>query len=311
MSSTNRYLGVDPVLTNVSIGYQNDAYIAEQLFPTLPVAKQSGKHFVYDKGRFRINDNLRGTGAASKEVTLSLTTGNPYFCEDHALKQFVPDEDVDNAVPPMDPMVDATENVTEMHMVERENTLATMLTDTAQMTQNVTLSGTDQWSDYSNSDPIDDIETGKQTIHSSIYVDPNVLILGKQVWDKLKHHPAFLERIKYVQKGVVGPDLLASLVGVDRVIVAAAGKNTAKEGQSDSMSYIWGKNAILGYINHRLGQKMITLGLTYQWKTRQTEKLRGTNEEDRKGTYVRVGNHYYDMNLVSASAGYLIKTAVA
>jgi hypothetical protein len=311
MSSTNRYLGVDPVLTNVSIGYQNAAYVADQLFPTLPVAKQSGKHFIYDKGRFRINDNLRGTGAASKEVTLSLTTGLPYFCEDHALKQFVPDEDVDNAVPPMDPMVDATENVTEMHMVERENTLATMLTDTAIMTQNTTLSGTSQWSDYSNSDPISNLETGKATIHEEIFVDPNVLILGKQAWDKLKHHPAFLERIKYTQKGVVGPDLLASLIGVDRVIIAAAGKNSAAEGQTDNMAYIWGKHAILAYINPRVGQKMVTLGLTYQWKTRKVEKMRGSNEEDRKGTYVRVGDHYYDMNLVSAAAGYLVKNAVA
>jgi hypothetical protein len=105
--------------------------------------------------------------------------------------------------------------------------------------------------------------------------------------------------------------LLASLIGVDRVIIAAAGKNSAKEGQTDDMSYIWGKHAILAYINPRVGQKMVTLGLTYQWKTRKAEKLRGTNEEDRKGTYVRVGDHYYDMNLVSAAAGYLIKNAVA
>ena len=56
---------------------------------------------------------------------------------------------------------------------------------------------------------------------------------------------------------------------------------------------------------------MITLGLTYQWKERIVERLRGSTEEDRKGTYVRVGDNYYDMNLVSASAGYLIKNAVA
>src|SRR5215208_5948506 len=311
MASTNRYLGVDPVLTNVSIGYQNSAYIADQLYPTLPVATQSGKHFIYDKGRFRVNDNMRGAGAASKETTLNLTTGLPYFCEDHALKQFVTDEDMDGAVAPMDPMVDATENVTEMHMVAREVELAAALTATGTMTQNTTLSGTSQWSDYSNSDPFTNIETGKQTIHAAIHVDPNICVLSKQTWDKLKHHPAFLERVKYSQKGVISEDLLASLIGVDRVIIAAAGKNAAMEGQTDSMSYIWGKHAILAYVNPRLGQKMITLGLTYQWQTRKVERLRGSNEEDRKGTYVRVGNHYWDSNLVSASAGYLIKDAVA
>ena len=309
--ATNRYQGVDPVLTNVSIGYQNSAYVAELLYPTLPVSKQSGKHFIYDKGKFRVNDNLRGSGAASKEVTLNLTTGLPYFCEDHSLKQFVSDEDVDGAAPPMDPMVDATENVTEMHMVARENELAAALTSTSVLTQYTTLSGTSQWSDYQNSDPIGIIRTGKQTVHSAIHVDPNTLVLGKQVYDKLLDHPAVIERVKYSQLGVASPELLARLFDVERVIVAGAGKNGAVEGQTDSMSYIWGKNAILAYINPRLGQKMITLGLTYQWKTRKVERLRGSNEEDRKGTYVRVGDHYYDMNLVSASAGYLVKDAVA
>src|SRR5215218_805851 len=147
MSSTYRYQGVDPVLSNVSIGYQNSAYVADLLYPTLPVAKQSGKHFIYDKGKFRINDNMRGSGAASKEVTLNLTTGLPYFCEDHALKQFVTDEDMDGAVAPMDPMVDATENVTKMHMVAREVEPAAVLTATATMTQNTTLSGSSQFSD--------------------------------------------------------------------------------------------------------------------------------------------------------------------
>ncbi|OJW18785.1 MAG: hypothetical protein BGO51_15555 [Rhodospirillales bacterium 69-11] len=211
----------------------------------------------------------------------------------------------------MDPMVDATENVTEMHMVARENELAAALTDTAVLTQNTTLSGTSQWSDYSNSNPISDVRTAKQTIHESIYVDPNVLVLGKQVYDKLVDHPAVIERVKYSQLGIASPDLLARLFDVERVIIAAAGKNTAAEGQTDSMSYIWGKNAILAYINPRIGQKTITLGRTYQWKQRQAERLRGTDEEDRKGTYIRVGNHYYDMNLVSASAGYLVKNVVA
>lgn len=309
--STNRYQGVDPVLSNLSIGYNNDQYIAESLFPSITVAKQSGKHFIYDKGRFRNPKSLRGSGAPSNEVGLTLTTGLPYFAEDHALKQFVSDEDVDNAVPPLDPFADATENLTEMHFINREIELASIITSTSVMTQNTTLSGTSQFSDYSNSDPFSVIETGMQTVHASIFNRPNTAVVGKQAWDKLKNHPAFLERVKYTQKGVITEDLLASLIGVDRVLIGAAGKNTAAEGQTDSMGYIWGKDIVLAYVNPRIGQKMITLGLTYTWKTRVVERLRGSNEEDRKGTYVRVGENYYDQNLVSASAGYLIKNAVA
>lgn len=308
---TNRYLVNDPILTGFSLAYKNSAYVADELFPALAVEKQSGKHFVYDKGRFRVNDNLRGAGARSKEVTHNVSSGGTYFCEDHALKEFVTDEDRDNAVAPADPFQDATENVTEMHMIAKEVELAADLTSTSVMSQNTTLSGSSQWSDYANSDPIADVRTGKQTIHAAIHVDPNTLVLGKQVYDKLVDHPAFLERVKYSQLGVMTPDLLARVFDVERVVIAAAGKNTAVEGQSDSMSYIWGKNAVLGYINPRVAPKSITLGLTYQWKTRKVERMRGVDEEDRKGTFIRVGDHYYDQKLVSASAGYLLKNAIA
>ena len=239
--STNRYLVNDPILTGFSLAYKNSAYIADLLLPSLAVDKQSGKHFVYDKGRFRVNDNLRGAGARSKEVTHNISSSSAYFCEDHALKEFVTDEDRDNAVPPADPFQDATENVTEMHMVAKEVEAAGILTSTSVLSQNTTLSGTSQWSDFSNSDPIADIRTGKQTIHASIHVDPNTLVLGKQVWDKLIDHPALIERIKYSQFGAVTEDIVARILGVERLIIGAAGKNGAVEGQSDSMSYIWGR----------------------------------------------------------------------
>lgn len=308
---TNQYLGVDPMLTNVAIAYSNDQLIADQIFPEFLVKKQSGKHFVYDRGRFRLNDTKRASGSPSNEVTLSITTGSTYFCEDHALKQFVADEDVDNAITPTSPFVDATENVTDMLRIDRENSLQTLIRSTSNLTQNTTLSGTSQWSDYTNSDPFDDLETGMQTVHSAIGVNPNTLILGKEAWDKLKHHPSFLERIKYSQKGVITPDLLAALIGVDKVLIGGAYYTSSVEGATEATSYLWGKDAILAFINPRIAQKMITLGLTYTWKKMETKRLRGTDEEDRSGTYVRVGNMYYDQQLVAAGAGYLLKTVVA
>src|SRR4051794_25748932 len=240
MSMTNRYQGVDPILTNVAIGYSNDAYIASKLLPALPVNFQTGKHWVYNQGRFRNTPAKRATGAKSGEVELTLTTGNPYFCEDHALKQLVADEVVENAITPTDPYTDATENVSEMLMIGREVEAATLLTSTANITQNTTLSGTSRFDDYSNSDPFATLETGRQTIHSATHLMPNTLVMGKQVWNKLKYHPAFLERIKYTQRGQVTPEIAAALFEVDQILIGAAGYNNTKEGQTDSMSYIWG-----------------------------------------------------------------------
>src|SRR4051812_31482029 len=132
---TNRYLGVDPMLTNVAIGYSNDAYIAEMLLPSFSVAKQTGKHFIYDRARFRNNKTKRGLGAPSQESSITLTTGLPYSCEDHAQKIPVYDEDVENAITPTDPFVDAAEMVTEQLLIDREIEAATTLLSTANLTQ--------------------------------------------------------------------------------------------------------------------------------------------------------------------------------
>ena len=310
---TNRYQGYDPILSNVALAYTNDAYIAELLLPEIPVNFQTGKHWIYNQDRFSNTPSKRATGAESGEVELSLTTGNPYFCEDHALKQFVADEDVENATTPTDPFTDATENVSERLLIAREVEAASLLTSTATITQNTTLSGTSRFDDYSNSDPFATIETGKQTIHSATHLAPNTMVIGKQAWDKLKYHPALLERVKYSQRGQMTPDLVASLLEIDRIVIGAAGYQTAKEGQTNSMSYIWGKDVLLAYVAPRVSPKMLSLGLTYRWnkKSKNVKRLRGTKEEDRNGTYVRVGDDYYDQNIVAASCGYLIKTVVS
>lgn len=310
----NKYEGnTDPVLTNAAIAYSNEAYIADQIFPVVPVMKQTGKHYIFNRERFSYMDTRRAAGANSKEVTLTLTTGNPYYCEDHALKQFVTDEDRDNAPAGMDPYVDATENVRERLLVAREKELATMLTDTAQLTQNATLSGTDQWSDYDNSDPLDDIETAAQTVQAAIGFRPNIAIMGQQVWDKLKYHPVLLELFKYTKGGQVTMEQLAALMGVERVLLGKAFYQTADEGQTEATSFIWGKHTILAYVAPRVAPKIMTLGINYLWqgKTLQVKRMRGVDEDDREGTYVRVGGWYYDENIVSASAGYLLKNVVA
>ena len=100
-------------------------------------------------------------------MNLDLTTGKPYYCEDHALKQFVLDEDVENATTPTDPFTDATENVTERLLIAKEVEAAQLLTDTSVITQNTTLSGTSRLDD-SNSDPFATIESRPRS-HSRGY----------------------------------------------------------------------------------------------------------------------------------------------
>lgn len=297
---------VDPVLSNVSKAYSNEMYIADMLFPSVQVGKETGKYYQYDKAKFRRNATKRAAGAKANEVEYGLSTAS-FQTEDHALKEKTPWEIIDQADAALNPEMDAAENVTEQLLIDKEVALATSMAATATITQNVTLSGTDQWSDYTNSDPIGDVQTGMQTVQQAIGRKPNTLVLGKQTFDQLVEHPAIVEKIKYTNLGTATEELLARLFNVEKVIVGEAIYNTAVEGATDSLSYIWGKHAWLVFVAPRVTLRTITLGFTFKYQDRRVKKW---DDEDAEARYVRV-NENYTQKFVATEAAYLIKNAVA
>jgi len=299
---------VDPALSNVSIKYTNDTFIADILFPMVKTAKQTGKYYIYDKSNLRVDQTTRAAGSGANEIDFGVAPTGTFSCDDHALKGFVSDEVQDQADAALNPLIDETETITEKLLLDRETNAATIMQNTATLTQNTTLSGTSQWSDYQNSDPVGDVRTARTTVHSATFKKPNTLVLGKQTMDILCEHPQILERIKYSQLGVVTPELLARLFQVEKVIVGEAGSLSSKEGQTDALAYIWGKHAWVVYISPRVSLKMLTFGVTFTYSQRIAKRWR---DEDREGTYVRIGSDNYVQAVIAAAAAYFIKNAVA
>jgi len=262
---------IDQVLTNISIMYRNAAYVGTQIMPVVPVKKRSDIYYVYDSkaDRFRIPKTLRAPKSDSRTVDWKVTEDG-YKCDEHALNDLIDDIERDNADKPLNLEVDTVEFLTDILQLGLEMRIKDMLE--ANLSANAP---SIKWDVYTNgSDPIADIEAGKSAIHAVIFREPNVLLLGKAVYDKLKHHPKILELIKYSQKGVLTSELMASLFGVEKVIVGEAGYNTAKEGKAAVLSYLWGKNAILAYVEPRPGIKKFSLGYTFQSKKFQTRRAR-------------------------------------
>ncbi len=303
---------VDQALTNVSIAYHNAQYVADEIFPVIPVTKQSNKYFIYSKDRFRQVDDARRPGARANEIDWSLST-DTYFAEGHALAQAIPDELRANADQALDVDVDATETLTDLIYIQREMLIASKATDPTVVTQTATLSGTSQWSDYTNSDPLVAVEAQKANIQKQIGQLPNSLLVGYPVFQALRNHPKVLDRFKYTQVGIVQPDHLTAVFNVDNFLVASAVKNTAKEGASDSLDYVWGKNALLFYKPTAPGRRTVSLGYQFTW-------LFGANtggflvkryrDESRTSDIVET-QLYYDAKVVATNAAYLWLAAVA
>lgn len=132
--------------------------------------------------------------------------------------------------------------------------------------------------------------------------------MGKQVFDVLVDHPEVIERVKYSQLGIITAELLARLFQVERIIVGEAGNNTAAEGATDVLAYVWGKDVLVAYIAPSVKLKQVTFGYTFTYANRTVKRWR---DEDREGTYVRIGGDNYVQKIVAAACGYLVKAAVA
>lgn len=303
------------ILSNVSIAYTNDenVMIADEIFPKVPVKFRTGIYFVYDKSKFRVANDLRSPGQEANVVTYGLTQATYGPLHDHMLKQAIEDELRDQAVAPLDPDIDATENVTSRIMLSKEYDAFLKCTSGTYFTgsNKVTLSGTDQWDDYANSDPIDDVRVGVDTVKAALVgKKPNTMVITYEVFSVLRNHPQILERIKYSQLGIITVDLLAAVFDIKRILVPDVMHNTGNAGQTETaMTYMWGKNVWLFYITPRPAIRTISWGFTLQKGDRQTLTWRDPRP-DTFQDWVGV-RQYYEHKVIAAAAGYWIATPIS
>lgn len=266
---TSSDVHVDAILTNISVAYMQEAgvYIANRVFPSLPVEKSSDKYYKYDKGVwFRDEAQLRAPGTESAGSGYTLAT-DTYSTDVWAFHKDVDDQVRANADSPINPDRDATVFVTQRMLLRQElDWTSTYFTTGVWATDKTGGVDFTQWSNYTSSDPITDIENAKSTILTSTGLMPNTLVMGYDVFRQLRHHPDIVDRIKYTSSEVPAEGILARLFGVDRILVSRAIKNTGAEGAADSFAQIAGKNAALYYVAPSPGLLTPTAGYQFVWR---------------------------------------------
>lgn len=303
---------VDKILSQFSQMYRNDNYISEMILPPLKVKEKTGKYAKYGKDNLRVyTDQIyRAPGTRAKSVDYSVSQGT-YSCTEKAVEKKVPDEFKVNTDDPYDAMRDATAVCMDVIWGNQELALQASMSDNTVMTSYTTLSGNSQWSDYANSNPINDISTGIEAIRSATGKRPNVMVLSHDVFMKLKYHPDVREQLKYTNGGQLNDEMMGSYLkgffNLEKVLVGSAIYNSADEGQADSIADIWSKDAWLLYQNPRPTLMSATFGYTLTDVPRMVDTYR---EESTVSDVVRQ-RYSYDQNLMDVNLGYLIEDAIS
>lgn len=260
---------VDVPLTNISTAYvqSQDNFIADKVFPVVPVMKQTDKYYTYTKNDwFRDEAKVRADGTESAGSGYGLSTAS-YSCDVFGFHKDIGNQARNNADAGINLDRDATEFVTQRLLLRREIQFVTDFFTTSIWATDSTPSNL--WSDYTASDPVDDVEGGKESILSVTGKEANTLVLGYQVYRKLRNHPDIIDRIKYVTQATtrqITPALLAAVFDVERVLVAKAIKATNVEGETAAYAFTHGKHALLCHVASNPGLLVPSAGYIFSWR---------------------------------------------
>lgn len=310
----------DALLTNLSVAtlLADDHFVAGKLFPRIPVNHQSDKYPIFTAADFlRSNMERRGVAAASAGTSYT-TSKSPYHTEDWSLHIDVDDKTIANADDPYRPLENAAIFLTQQEKLKREeewvaNFFGTGIWDTDKT------GGTDftQFGD-DTSDPVGVISDYQELVEDTTGLLPMDLTVNRKGWNALRNHPDIIARINggatSGSPAIATRQSVAAVLGLERIHIASAIKNTAGEGETASYSRIAGNNGLLCYVNPNPGEMQQTSGATFVWNqyigSVEGRRIKRWRIEDIESERVEI-NANWDMRVIGSALGVFMSGMVS
>lgn len=317
MRPTSRDVYVDRLMTNFSIAYMlnRGLFVARSVFPTIPVEDQTGTYAVYPKGFFLRNEmRVRPLGGTPLYIDHDVDY-QTFSTEEYSTGKKIDDRIRANSRDPLGPDRAATILLSNNAIINWEERWAAKFFKQGVWTNEYAGvaanpgAGTFLRFDQPGSDPVGYVQALGDSIEEATGYRPNRLTLGAKVYRTLANHAQILDRIKYTQRGVVTPDLLAELFEVQTVNVARGSSNQAKEGQADSVTRIADPKAfLLSYADTSasVSTETITAGAAFAWTNLIPDQ---TNDLGGVITRGRVGEGYSDWMHIRQAFGLEVTAA--
>jgi hypothetical protein len=320
---TQSDLHINVPLTNVSIGYMIDRkdFIADKVFPRVPVNKQSDLFWKYRKSDWRRTDvQRRAPGTETVGAGWKTDTGQ-YYAHVYGVHKDIDDQVRANADSFWSLDKDATLFVTNQLLLRRDlDWNANYFKPGVWATDSV--GGTDfaAWNDVA-SDPIVQFANMQTEFIKQSGRKANTLVLGANAITTLKNHPDIIDRIKYTQRGVVTEDLLATLFDVEKILVSYATQETTGQEfangqtQDDNASYDFMSNAdsaLLCYTPSAPSLMTPAAGYIFTWNGYLAGNQYGVRMKNFRMEHIasdRIeGEMTYDMKVVSPEMGVFLSS---
>jgi len=271
-------------------------FIADEILPVKGVRKKSATMSVCKRKNLTIPDTAHANGATFNRVDLYMDDMD-YLCVDHGLEGKVTDEDVENYVDDFDAEVEKTQAIKIKMRLARELRVKQAIFNTTTWPSGTAALYTDYsgapW-DAVGSEVIKQIQTVREIVRLNCGLPPNALIISESSMINLMNNTQILAKFPGVT--VLTEAMLraamASILGIQDLIVGQAVYNSADEGQDFTGAEIWPDDyamvAVLG--SEGLPMTEPQLGRTMRWDAyiSDLEYVESYREEQTKSEIIRV-----------------------
>ena len=269
---------VDQPLTNLTLAYaqSQENFIADKVFPTVGVQKQSDKYYIYDRANMNRTGDVEKLAPRTEVNRIGMTISNSsYFADVYGLGMDFDEQTLANEDAALEIRSAGAETLAMRLMIHREEQFATNFFSDNIWGTNYDGAGATAgtnflyWDDAA-AKPIQNVTDLRRVMQlKSGGFKPNTMVVGKEVRDALVNNADILARLNggatVTNTALVTDAKLAEIFEVENFYVMEAVKNSSVEGVAESNAFIGGKHAMLCYTPNNAGLMSPAAGLTFAW----------------------------------------------
>ena len=313
-SATGRDVHIDVPLSQIAIAYRPTGMIVDMVAPIVPVNKQSDGFFIWDVAdAFRIEDDKRAPSTEANIITRRVSS-DTYYAKNYALKDRVPYEDIENADQGyiFAERQTRAEYIKDKLMLSMELRVANKVTSSSNVGSSSNVSS--QWTDLAsgNSDPIGNINTALNDVQDRTGYRPNRIVFGNAAWRNFKEHADVIGRVygtlgnPMVGARIIQKEHAKAIFEVEDVLVGGAYRNTTEEGQTHSLSAIWGDHVLVYYAPMRARKDVPSFMYAFRWKKVMDMNVVVRQRPEMYAEEVELG-FFQDEKITASALSFLIK----
>lgn len=300
--STSQARVVDPVLSNLAIGYSNPDYIGSKLFPIISCPKRGVRVIKFGKEGFRLHATRRAPGADTARVSYGYLS-DPVALHQEALEAVVPREFIEEAAGiPVDVSMMHVNLTQDAIFLQHEHQCASLAQDAGNYGVNnkVTLAG-NYW-DAPATDLKAQMKDYRGAIRSQIGRNPNVLMLPNDVFEALKSNEQITSQFKYTSSESITAQMMANFFEVSEVVV---GQSLKLADDEVTLEDLWSK-VVLAYVAPAALRGMPVPSYGYTYRLKGYPIVERSYYDDRAKSHIHPVTDEMAPLLTGQAAGFLI-----